>query len=525
MNRDIDKIRDDPFDLLVIGGGIYGVWTAYDAALRGLKVALVEKGDWASGTSSASSKLIHGGLRYLEHFWFGLVRKSLTERRRLLSLGPHRIYPLNFLLPIYRSSRVGRFRMGIGLSIYDHLTKHGRQLQGHHYLKHKALLEAAPYLEDEGILGGFSYSDCQTDDARLVLELVSGAVGAGAAAVNYMEVTELISSNNRVSSLIMEDRESGKRLEVKASVIADMAGPWAGRLPGTQEKVKERSFLAKGVHLVMPSLPGSNAVLLSAKSDGRVFFLIPWYGTTMIGTTDTEYSGDPDKVSVEKEDVSYLLNAANGYLGEKAWSESEIMGSFAGLRVLPMTPGRSPSSVTREWKLVRPMDNLLVSLGGKLTSAREDSAIAVNRVMTILGKSTDGLSPTADRPLPWCPGQEVDWKAEGRADCIQAGIDEETAVWSTLRYGSTLPGLLSIIKRSPDLSGRITPDFPFCKGEIVHAAENEMALTLEDILRRRIPLTILTRLDKNSLIEAAELAGEVLGWDDERKDKEMRILI
>lgn len=516
MKRDFEELRNGPFDLLVIGGGIYGAWTAYEGALRGLKTALVEKKDWASGTSSASSKLIHGGLRYLEHFWLDLVKKSLEERRRLLSLGPHRVWPVRFLLPLYKGGRLGRIRLGAGLSLYDRLGGACSRIGPHRFHSKNELLDMAPFLSPENLYGGFSYTDCETDDARLTLEIVSGALQAGAAAVNYAEAVELLRSGNRVRGAVIKDRETGAGVELSASVTVNAAGPWAWQVGGTGKMAGRGARLLKGAHLIMPPLPGKDAVLLASPYDGRVFFLIPWHGATMIGTTDTDFQGDPGHVKVDASDEEYLLNSAGHFLQGVGWDSSRIRGRFAGLRVLSGRPGKKPSEVTRDWELWEPESRLLTSLGGKMTSARIEAAATLDRAAGLMDKGKTRASPTESRPLPWFPEDMNALEEKGR----KAGLDPETAVWCGRRYGSSLGGLLDLLEGSPGLAERIDPGFPFCWGEIANAAENEMARTLEDILRRRVPLLILGKVEAETSRRAADLAGEILGWDPETRERE-----
>ena len=288
MKRDFSLLADRQFDLLVCGGGIYGAWTAYDAALRGLSVAIVEQGDWASATSSASSKLIHGGLRYLESLDFKLVKKALAERQMLLAIAPHRVWPLRFGVPVYADSRIGTFQMRAGLSMYDLLADNPGPEMVHHHFDQKSFSTRFPFLASSGLKGGFTYGDAQTDDARLVLELISGAMHAGAVCVNYCKLTGWVEANGRVSGATVQDQLGHASTEIVARQIVNATGRWAA----ASEQGRGWCRLDKGTHLVMPALPTEEALLLTAKSDGRVFFIIPWYGMTLLGTTDADYSGD-----------------------------------------------------------------------------------------------------------------------------------------------------------------------------------------------------------------------------------------
>lgn len=514
MIRQFRALEQGRFDVLVIGGGVYGAWTAYDAALRGLSVALIEKTDWGAGTSSASSKLIHGGLRYLEHFWFGLVRKSVVERALLAKLAPHRVRPMRFNLPVYRDSRAGMLKMKAGLALYDAIAGRARASDRHSSYTRAELMTRCPFLSSYGLQGGFGYSDCATDDARFVTEIVSGAAKAGAVAVNHARAAKLCRSGSGVvAGAIVQDELGAHATEVLASVTILATGPW-GLLPGV-ETAPPRVRLTKGVHLVMPRLPTDESVFLTAKRDGRVFFLIPWYEATLLGTTDTDYRDDPDDVSVAEDDVMYLLDEANIRLSGIRWTRDDILGSFAGLRTLRDNPGRLPSAVTREWSLEEPAPGLLLPVGGKFTSARAEAATIVSRSSAILGRKTS--SATGRLPFPWTPegcagkdGGEVfqSWREYAVTRGKALGMDEDTARTASYRYGASIKDLHAIIERDAGrrrLADRIVPSIPFCRAEAVHATRNEMAVTLEDVTRRRIPLSILSRLDSAIENELGEL--------------------
>lgn len=518
MKRDFSSLAHPGLDLLVIGGGIYGAWTAYDAALRGLRVALIERTDWAAGTSSASSKLVHGGLRYLEQFHLGLVRGSLAERRRLTELAPHRVSPVRFVIPAYRGGRVGRLRWRLGLTLYDLLAGADQPVSPHETLAAAPLHHRFPFLRQDGLLGGFSYGDCQLDDARCTVEIVDGAVGAGVIAVNGAEATRLLRNSERIEGAVVTDRHTGAALDVRATVTMDCSGSWSPALLADSPATPRETRMTKGVHLVMPPLPANEAFLLLSQVDGRVFFLIPWYGRTLLGTTDTPFSGDPGQVEVLTEDVEYLLQAANAFLSQP-WQRGDIQASYAGLRVLPNAAG-APTNVTREWSLDVPAPGLLRSVGGKFTTARADAARAVDRVMTSLGHGA-GARPTGERPFPWAPpGDFGSWLQDATARGVALGLDESTAHTAALRFGSGVGALHARITTQPDLARRLDPTLPFCRAEVVHVVEQEMACTLHDVLRRRIPLLLLTSPATDVLQDAASLAGEVLGWTAERCQEE-----
>ncbi|MFQ5509316.1 MAG: FAD-dependent oxidoreductase [Leptospirillia bacterium] len=514
MKRDFAQLGTGPFDVLVIGGGVYGAWIAYDAALRGLRVALVEQNDWGSGTSQSSSKLIHGGLRYLEHLKFGLVQRALRERRRLATLAPHRVHPLRFGLPVYRGDRVGRLRLEAGLWLYDRLAGNHQPVAPHTRMSRDEARKSWPFLTDAGLRGAFTYGDCGTDDARFTLEVVAGAESAGAVCVNHAPVEELVRENGKIVGAVVTDAESGAAEIVRASVTVNVTGPWATGIKGLPEPARGLARMVKGVHLILPPLPTNDAFLLTARRDGRVFFVIPWYGQTLLGTTDTDYVGDPGRVEVTGDDIEYLLTEANRALGGSLWSDSDVRGGFAGVRTLRNSPDASPTDVTREWSLEAPEAGLLIPIGGKLTSARAEAGIVAERAGEMVGRSR-WPGRTRKRSFPWAPAGDnyPAWESAAMVSGTVCGMDPETARQAARRYGTTVAILHARLKERPELARRIVPDLPFCRGEVVHAARHEMARTLSDILRRRVPVSILARLDAGVLEDAAALAGEVLGWD------------
>ena len=275
---------------MICGGGIYGAWTAYDAALRGLKVAIVDQGDWACATSSASSKLIHGGLRYLESLDFKLVRKTLAERQMLLKTAPHRVWPLRFGIPVYKDSRLGSFRLNIGLSLYDFLADSVPKNQQYRRYPRNDFAGRFPCLDSTELKAGFTYLDAQTDDARFVLELIDGAQAIGAVCLNYCKVTRFIENNGQLCGAEIQDQVTGETALVHAAQFVNTSGQWSAGLQNEQHGIR----LSKGIHLILPKILDAEALLLTAKRDGRVFFIIPWYGLTLLGTTDTDYDGDID---------------------------------------------------------------------------------------------------------------------------------------------------------------------------------------------------------------------------------------
>jgi glycerol-3-phosphate dehydrogenase len=505
MKRDFAALEGE-FDLLVCGGGIYGAWTAYDAALRGLKVALIDQGDWASGTSSASSKLIHGGLRYLETYDFKLVRKALKERKMLLRIAPHRVWPLRFGVPVYADSRNGMLKMKAGLMLYDALAGFPEEQMAHRGLGKSDFAERFPFLDDAGLKGGFTYGDAQTDDARLVLELVAGAMEQGAVCVNYAKLVEWQEDKGRVCAVLVQDQVGDATKRVHARQYVDATGRW--------ESKTEAVRLSKGVHLVMPALPSDQALLLTAKEDGRVFFIIPWYGRTLLGTTDTDYSGDIEKVEVEDADVAYLLDAANHYF-KTGWTQQDVIASYAGLRVMKQSDAQHLSSASRDWELRTAPNHVHHIIGGKLTSAREDASEVVDVVCAHLG--VNSRCTTQGLHFPWKPEQPYTiWSKEMLARAQRLGVDAESAKWLLRRQGERVESILGLIEVSPLLAERISADIPLIYADLVFCANNEMVVRPHDLLRNRLPLLILAKLGKETRARIISTLVVESGWNEEK---------
>jgi glycerol-3-phosphate dehydrogenase len=515
MKRDFSALQGE-FDLLVCGGGIYGAWTAYDATLRGLKVALVEQGDWASATSSASSKLIHGGLRYLETYDFKLVRKALQERGMLLQVAPHRVWPLRFGVPVYSDSRNGTLKLKAGLTLYDALAGFPEEQMRHRHFGRAKFSGHFPFLDEETLKGGFTYGDAQTDDARLVLELVAGAMAHGAVCVNYAKLIAWNEDRGRVCGATVQDGVTDVAAQVHARQYVSTAGQWTS----ATEQGRVWCRLSKGIHLVMPALPTSEAILLTAKADGRVFFIIPWYGRTLLGTTDADYRGDIDRVVVEAEEEEYLLAAANRYL-KTAWTKQDVIGSYAGLRVMKQSDAAHPSAVSRDWELKTSSNGLHNAIGGKLTSAREDATVIVDAVCARLGVATG--CATNNRDFPWKPQQDfAAWAEEADAQARRLGIDAESAKWLMRRHGNRIEQVFNIVKETPQLAARIVSDLPFIYADLLLCARDEMVLHLSDLLRRRMPLLILAQLGEGEVHHLAELVAPAMGWDASRIEQEIK---
>lgn len=500
-------LKERTFDLLVIGGGIYGAWTAYDAALRGLSVALIEKNDWASGTSSASSKLIHGGLRYLEHYDFGLVRDALAERRRLHWLAPHLVRPLNFVMPVWKGPRASMWMLSAGLFLYDLLGGRGQPVSWHRRYSAHELLRKFPFVDPERLLGGFRYGDCQEDDARMTLTVIAAAQSAGALACNRLEALELLSGPGGVTGARVRDRPGGEVFELRARVTVNAAGPWAPELAGMPAAGVKR---IKGIHIVLPAIPGCEEAFLLTAQDGRVFFVIPWYGRTLVGTTEAAVS-DPNHIVATDDEVRYLLAGVRNGLPGIGWTERDVIARFAGVRTLQAENTRDLAAVTREFTVQEPLRNLVTPLGGKFTTARCDAAEIVDRVQERLNVKRTASS-TARRPLPgtppvqpWTDEPFERWQSAVIPLLKQRGVDEDAARALTLRHGARVGRIAELIHEHPGAARRLHPASTVVEAEAVLAVRDEMALSLDDVLRRRLPLLLLERKENLPVRHLANL--------------------
>lgn len=372
-------------DLIVVGGGINGVAIALDAVMRGLQVVLIEQHTVGSGTSSKTSKLAHGGLRYLEQFQFGVVRESLAERNLLLMHYPQFVHPMPFVIPVYASGPWSRLKLACGLWVYDLLSLRS-PMPRHHYLSAVEVQTLCPGISGEGLRGGFVYYDAQMDDLGLLEHLCDRAKAFGVVVLEHTQCRALQYDSGRVSGV--EVVSHGEVKTISAAVVLQATGPWSTMLLGQDDSGFSTGVLpSKGVHLVLPALPFLEALLLSAPQDQRVFFVIPWKGFTLVGTTETLYSGSPDQVDVEAADRAYLLEAYNYYFPEYHRQETDIISEFAGLRPLLYTDGaKDPGKVSRDFALLESTSGLLSLVGGKYTTHRYVAEHVVDTIVAKLGR-------------------------------------------------------------------------------------------------------------------------------------------
>lgn len=519
------------YDLVVIGGGITGAGIARDAALRGVKVALFEKADFGAGTSSKSSKLIHGGLRYLEHGEIRLVFESVSERRVQTRVAPHLVRPLPFLVPIYDGVRPGFEIMNVGLWLYDSLALFRSPRLHKAYRGVKAALTIEPQLRAEGLRGVLEYYDCATDDARLVLENALDAIALGADCHTYTEVLRFErDGNRRITGVAVRDRLTGKSWSVQARAVILAAGAWTDEMIARFE-LPERKLLrpTKGVHIVIPRerLPLARAITLISPVDGRVMFAIPWRERTVLGTTDTDYDGPADDIAADASDVKYLVESGNGYFPGANLTTDDVIATWAGLRpLIAAPPDVDESSVSREHEVFTRKDGLVIIAGGKLTTYRRMARETVGKALELLHelgeapaakRQKDEMS-TKHRPLPGAAGVESPdlegVAAIGRTLMHDFGLDVDTATHLCGVYGARAPELGAAIAKDRALGARIDPELPYIWAEVDFAASHDLARTVDDVLARRVPLLLVSRDNGLGVTDrvAAMLAAR-LGWD------------
>ncbi len=527
-------LSGETWDLLVIGGGITGAGVARDAAGRGLRVALVEAGDLAHGTSSRSSRLIHGGLRYLETLDFRLVFEASAERRRLLALAPHLVHPLPFLFPVFRRGPVGRRKLQAGMWLYDGLSLF-RNIARHRMLSRKAVAEAEPALRTDDVVGAALYYDASVDDARLSLANARGAHEAGAAVVPHAAVVGFMRDGAWVTGARVQDRLGGAVAEVRARVILNATGPWSDVVRRLADpRAKPRLRPTKGVHIMVPRerLQNRNAITFRSPVDGRVMFVLPWGDFSYVGTTDTDYHGAPDDVRADEADVRYLLDSANSIFPAARLTGEDVVSTWAGLRPLLAPPdtegGRSESATSREHEIWTDRTGLLNVAGGKLTTYRVMAAEAADAAAELLFERhgvVSAASGTADLPLPAAPhGPWDDFAAGVRSAAAGVGLDEAAAIHLARYYGDEAAAVLAEIRRDPALGTRLVPSLPYLRAEIAWAVRNEMTLTLEDLLVRRMHIFYEARdggLDVAREVAERMAAEPGIGWSAAEVDRQV----
>ncbi len=516
----------EPVDVLVIGGGITGAGIARDAALRGFRTAVVDKGDLGGGTSSLSSRLIHGGIRYLEQGEFRLVFEASHERRVLLGIAPHLVHPLPFLFPVYRGARVPAWKLRAGMWLYDLLAAF-HNVKWHRWLGRKATQRLEPGLRDKELKGAALYYDAQTDDARLVIATMRSAAQAGALVANYTEATALLKPDGRVGGATVRDALTGQASTIRALVVVNAAGPWVDRVRSLDDAGADPLLRpTKGVHVAVPRkrIGHTHAVTLTSPIDGRVMFVLPWDDLSYIGTTDSDDDVSPDEVRATADEVVYLLRSANAFFPHARLSPADVVASWAGLRPL-LRPPRvvTASAASREHRVVESPSGLLTIAGGKLTTYRVMARDVVDRVAARLreldGRPRATRVPTDRLPLPG--GETADLEGLVKT-AVERGASDRTARHLVARYGSESAAVLNLVDRDRALGRPIVAGRPALWAEVAHAVEREMAVRLSDVLVRRLHLFYATS-DQGmpAASPVAEWLAEPLGWDAMRRGEEV----
>jgi glycerol-3-phosphate dehydrogenase len=508
MDRKFDGLSKEKFDIVVIGGGVIGTGVARDASLRGLKTLLLEKEDFGYGTTSRSTRLIHGGLRYLSHLDFKLVRQDLREREILLKIAPHLVKPLPFLLPLTSMSQ--HFIMGAGMRLYNMLS-YDKSVPNYQHFSRRQTMEIEPQLGLNDLRGSYKFFDCQVAfPERLCLENALSAFENGAAILNHAEVTGILKTDRVIHGVRIKDRLSPATVELESQLIVNVTGHWTNGIltmaaadPGNEIRT------TKGVHLVTRQI-SQNALILFSQSDGRLLFVIPWQGYSLIGTTDTEYSGDKELINSEIGDVTYLVKEVqHAFPGFKT---DDVFYTIAGLRSLVGTKGRKVSNISRSHKLVdhesaEGLKGLVSILGGKMTGYRSIAEEAVDLICRKLGLSVGCV--TTEKALPGAPGLAVEALDKLAAD---NSISRETLEHLNSLYGSRLDRVLELARLDPRGTQKICQHSQDIMAQVWYAVKEESCVTVSDFLLRRgtVGLASCQGLDAVEVI-AVEM-GRLLGW-------------
>jgi glycerol-3-phosphate dehydrogenase len=536
----IKLLAGERYDVVVIGGGITGAGVALDAATRGYSVALVEKADFASGTSSRSSKLVHGGLRYLQNFDLGLVREALLERRVMVKLAPHLVTPLKLVVPAFEGARPDLL-VGIGLNMYDVMATPG--LRGrrsarraaldageapdadwsperHRVISGEELLELLPALESRNPTGGYLFYDCQTDDARLVLTVLGEAERFGAICANRLEVIELVRGDGRAADVKVRDGETESEFTVRAENVVNATGVWADRIrPEELHSEAEVPTIrpSRGTHITLdPSdLPLVSGAIVPA-GEGRSIFALPWLGRSLVGTTDNNYDGDVDHVQPAADDVEYLLDATNAFFGTSL-TNSNLTGAYAGVRPLISTGDtRKSVDISRKAELYETSSGLITITGGKLTTWRRMAKMAVDRLAERDGRQ----APCRTHEIPL--GQAIDPQGLPRVE----GVSDDAYGALASRYGHTAQKVLQTAGERGELAQPIVGELPDLLAEAPFSARHEQARSVGDVLLRRTRLGLLAARElcapgSEAPLRVARAMGQELGWDERRVDAEV----
>lgn len=528
----LELAKSKEFDLAIIGGGIAGVGVAQNAAARGLSVLLLEKSDFSSGTSSKTTKLIHGGLRYLETFHFNLTRQLCEERERLKNLAPHLVKDFSFVLPMMKDATLFNLKINAGLTLYDLLAISKGIPHCHSILSKRSLSELAPALNASEVGGGLKFFDAITDDSRMVLTVLKSACNLGAVALNYMQVDGL-STDDKTGAIFQancHDRVSGKREAFRAKVFVNATGVWTDGILNILAKAQsQRVVPSKGIHIIVPaSAFETNTALFLPTKDKRFVFVVPWLRALMIGTTDELYTGDIDRPRADADEIDYLLSVVNSYTQSQKLNRSDVTASFAGLRPLvKFDDSQDTSSMSREHLIFESEGGLINVAGGKLTSYRIMAEEIVDKVSARFPDQRLSPANTGKTMLGGWQGKEdfLTSSAAIAAKARKVGIEPASIEHLIANYGNEAEYIVELAEREPHLKEKICADFPPIMAEVPFCVINEMAMCLEDLLFRRLRLGILNH---KACLEAAPKVGallkNLLNWDERRLSAELNAL-
>jgi glycerol-3-phosphate dehydrogenase len=484
----IEQLSSATYDLLIVGGGITGAAIAREAARAGLRVALIEQGDYASGTSSRSSRLIHGGLRYLRDLRFGLVTASLREQAHLATVAPHLVRPMPFLLPMYRDSEPSPTAMRIGMRVYralspSHAAKAHRRLSAAETVLHE------PLLAPDGLAGGLLHQEYVTHDSRLVVETILAAREGGAVTANYVSRVVSLTEKGRAIGAVAHDAISGGRFDIRARVVVNATGPW--RETASSQGAGAPITLTKGAHVLLPDhrLPLQQAVAFLSPRDGRALFGVPQSGFVYLGTTETPYHGNPGDVVADGADVAYLVEAASAAFPSCGLSAADVAASWAGVRPLVSTRGRALGQLSRRYTMQWDADGVLTILGGKLTLHRRMARAALGAIAR--QGALGGFRPSTAHDMAPLPGAV--WStppSEVTAALLQHGLSHVSAAHLTDTYGARAAAFVTLLRERPDWARRIAAPLPHVWAEVGFAMRHEMAVCADDFLRRRGDLAL-----------------------------------
>jgi glycerol-3-phosphate dehydrogenase len=513
----LTRLRQERFDALVVGGGAVGVGIARDLALRGFRVVLVEQQDLASGTSSRPTRLIHGGLRYLEQFDFGLVRSDMREREILLRVAPHLVLPLPFLMPMYGKGAVERARLRAGMQLYDVLS-YDKSLPSRRWLDRAQVLTIEPSINADELQGAWRFYDAQVALVeRLVVETALDAAAEGALILNHARVLRFARSREgRVIGAEVHDGPSGESIVARAAITINATGPWldvssADLRPGSPSLLR----LTKGVHLVTPS-GTRQANVLFAGSDGRLIFVVPWLSYSLVGTTDTDYEGDPALAAATEQDVDYLVGEAKRAFPGGPFDH--VYYTWAGVRALVRENNVAEGEVSRKHSVLdhereAGLPGIISVLGGKLTAYRGIAEQVGDLVVQKLGRQAPGYSSRRSLPGGRLSSVDAYLQDELRPWALQLGLDDATAKHLGRVYGSLAADVLRLVERQPELAARACPEHPTLLAELARSVDHEWALTLADVLLRRTTLGLDARQGLDCLEHLAAAVGAFLSWD------------